>query len=135
MHFSIKMMNLRIPFLLNIHIFGEPISIWYVRTKLIYEIHCKVLKFLYQVKDICYIWEVDITNITFVSQLTKSEGLEKISLLLVIDLLHVQDLWNAFETVESFKKNMEAETKTIVNFGIIGMKYDLFEVIIFYAGF
>jgi hypothetical protein len=53
----------------------------------------------------------------------------------VIDLLHVQDLWNAFETVESFKKNMEAETKTIVNFGIIGMKYDLFEVIIFYAGF
>ncbi|XP_046647809.1 cytoplasmic dynein 2 light intermediate chain 1-like [Daphnia pulicaria] len=81
----------------------------------------------HMVKDICYIWEVDITNITFVSQLTKSEGLEKISLLLVIDLLHVQDLWNAFETVESFKKNMEAETKTIVNFGIIGMKYDLFE--------
>nr|CAH0103597.1 unnamed protein product [Daphnia galeata] len=81
----------------------------------------------HMVKDICYIWEVDISNITFVSQLTKSEGLEKISLLLVIDLLHVQDLWNACETVESFKKNMEAETKTVVSFGIIGMKYDLFE--------
>ena len=78
---------------------------------------------------------MDISNITFVSQLSKSEGLEKISILLVIDLFHVRDLWNACETIESFKKNMETETKTAVTFGIMGMKYDLFEVIIFYAVF
>ena len=99
------------------------------KPTLIYVILSNVFVCAHQVKDICYIWEVDISNITFVSQLTKSEGLEKISLLLVIDLLHVQNLWNACETVESFKKNMEAETKTVVSFGIIGMKYDLFEVI------
>ncbi|XP_045030553.1 cytoplasmic dynein 2 light intermediate chain 1 isoform X4 [Daphnia magna] len=60
----------------------------------------------YMVKDICYIWEVDTAN---------------------INLVHVHDLWNACERIEELKKNLEAKPKTIITFGILGMKYDLFE--------
>ncbi|XP_045030552.1 cytoplasmic dynein 2 light intermediate chain 1 isoform X2 [Daphnia magna] len=68
----------------------------------------------YMVKDICYIWEVDTAN---------------------INLVHVHDLWNACERIEELKKNLEAKPKTIITFGILGMKYDLFEVLEIYSNF
>lgn len=81
-----------------------------------------------QVKDVCYIWEVDIANISFIKQLIQSEGLEKISLLLAIDLSQIHDLWSVCESVAGLKTSMQIESKVDVSFGIIGMKYDLFEV-------
>ena len=88
-----------------------------------------MIPLLSQVKDVCYIWEVDIANIDFINQLIQSEGLEKISLLLVIDLSRIHDLWNVCERVAQLKTAGRIESKTDISFGIIGMKYDLFEVI------
>ena len=79
-------------------------------------------------KDVCYIWEVDIENIGFINQLIKNERLEKISLLLIIDLSRVRDLWNVCESVAQLKTDSRTESKTDISFGIIGMKYDLYEV-------
>lgn len=49
--------------------------------------------------------------------------------------MHVHDLWNACERIEELKKNLEAKPKTIITFGILGMKYDLFEVLEIYSNF
>lgn len=71
---------------------------------------------------------MDLLNISFIHQLIKSEGLEKISLLFVIDLSQINNLWSSCESVEKLKTDLIAKIKIDVSFGIIGMKYDLFEV-------
>ena len=60
-------------------------------------------------------------------ELINGEGLEKISILLVTDLTRSHDLWNACASVENFLKPIK-DTQVLITFGIIGMKYDLFEV-------
>lgn len=50
------------------------------------------------------------------------------SILFIIDLSCISDLWDSCENAEKFRKEIITECRTDLNFGIIGMKYDLFEV-------
>lgn len=85
--------------------------------------------FLSQVKDVCYIWEVETTNISFVLELIKEEGLEKVSILLVTDLSRSDEVWNVCKCLAEFNELLKKETQVQTSLGITGMKYDLFEVI------
>lgn len=77
----------------------------------------------------CYIWEVDTSNLNFVFELIKEEGLEKISILLVTDLTRSDEVLNTCKSLAEFNELLKRDTRVQTSLGITGMKYDLFEVI------
>lgn len=80
-------------------------------------------------KDVSYIWDVEISQLNFIAQLAQGESLTEISVLLVLDLTQAHDMWNVFDAMDKFLKGkMKRNSATQVNCGIIGMKYDLYEV-------
>lgn len=78
-------------------------------------------------KDVCYIWEAEISHTLFIQQVVTSESLAHISVMLVVDLSNAQDIWRVCESVADFHTKTQNELKATVNYGMVGTKYDLYE--------
>jgi len=81
-----------------------------------------------QMKDVAYIWDIEMSQLNFITQLMQGENLTEISILLIVDLVQPHAMWNTFDQMEKFHDKMKQDPRTKVNYGIIGMKYDLYEV-------
>ena len=84
-------------------------------------------------KDVCFIWDVEMSQLNFITQLVQGENLKEISVLLVLDLTQAREMWNIFDGMEKLHDKMKQNSAVQVNCGIIGMKYDLYEVIIIFC--
>ncbi len=81
-------------------------------------------------KDVCYIWEIELSNAYFIRDYSESENLDRISVLIVVDLHNPHDLRRTCEAMEEFNsKAKESGMRAVIRYGIIGTKYDAFEVL------
>jgi len=84
------------------------------------------------VKDVCYIWEIELSNAYFIRDYSISENLAQISVLIVVDLHNPHDIRRTCEALDEFNsKAKESGMSATIRYGIIGTKYDAFEVIIY----
>ena len=113
----------------NIRMLEKRISIWYdVNSIKTIDVKRNNSQLCWQMKDVAYIWDVEMSQLNFITQLIQGENLTEISVLLVVDLVQPHAMWNIFYQMEKFHDKMKHDTCTKVNYGIIGMKYDLYEV-------
>lgn len=77
----------------------------------------------------CYIWEVrDSSNICFIGDLVESESLQAVSIIVVVDLSMAKETWDMCEAIANFHETKRRELRVRANYGIIGTKYDIYEV-------